>query len=980
MEELVAGLNNEQLEAVTYNENSVLRVIAGPGTGKTKVLTARFCHLVIKKKIHPLRIIMTTFTKKAANEIKQRLQPIMREFGISTEGLLIGTFHSIFARVLHQWGHLINLPKNWSIAKKDDIISILKSIIEEAPENIRTLFNADFNLNDEKCNARLLLSLISDVKASGILPAEYGELKNHKASLLYCYNRLQELLLSEMLLDFDDILLYGKLLMKNHNVWKHICHVLVDEFQDTNDLQLDLIYLLARVNPNACNGFTVVGDPDQSIYAFRFASANNFNKVIEMSPIHHATVSLVENYRSAQSILDLSETVICQQKTHRIVRDPLRGQFNHNVKPFYFSFRRMDTFEGNTEANGIAREIIYLIALGKVYSYSDIAILLRTRRQFDDIEKSLIHYRIPYTIVNAKKIWEKKECAVFLDFLRLLTQEFCSLGLLRCLDFSAKGVGSVTLKRLKLALDQTSTLPTLAALESFNRKCNAKNKIANEGIQKFLDLIERCRRICVRSSSYDDLKELFQVIYSGLGFSTLISGKNWETDTPFEKYCDQSDFEKHLMKTPALYTVYQNFVNFKTTGSDENIEIIEDEQTSPKLRFQIFNPSQFDMLEVLRLFSKSVSLYSSEAETPGNSESKSKNECVTISTIHAAKGLEWAVCFIPSINEGLIPFEDKSLAQGIEDIEELSHTNLVVRDSINLEVSTEGIIRENLRHQLSMKEKIEDNISEERRIFFVALTRAKHLLYLSSSGKKSRFLSSCQKNYSLHNEMYESEHTVKKFYEALGKQYIQHDSISLSTLFNDYQKFQKLKKEVMIWNGNEIPLHLPVNYGNNIKPTNMIKKSTFLTTASQLLETSGHVKGKFWGEKVSGSSSKIASPYRYGTKITKSSGNDAKKRKRILTDFFNVSKGARTEPIQPSKILESLENTESPKTLAETNNEYRSNKLPTKNNCAIIPGKIGPKKSFAPSYTPIRNNSKRRTKIAAYSDLSTQGSQSSRES
>ncbi|CDO96063.1 unnamed protein product [Kluyveromyces dobzhanskii CBS 2104] len=951
MEELINGLNDRQRQAVTHREDDVLQVLAGPGTGKTKVLTARFAYLVIVKKIHPLRIIMTTFTRKAANEIKERLKPLLLQAGISSNGLLIGTFHSICVRLLRQAGHLINIPKNWSIARNEDINIILKALLEEAPVDIFVSSEFCTELGDTKKNTSFLRKKISDLKAQGLTPDSYQKDSTHDSAILFFYEHLQKALLSEALLDFDDILLYSKALLTQQRVWSFVRHVLVDEYQDTNDLQLDLIYLLARGKRDTCSGITVVGDADQSIYGFRFVSSDNFNKLIERCPVECAQISLVDNYRSAQTLLDFSEKVITQQKKNRIKRDPLKAQFNHNIKPFYSYIQRSDAFE-NTEASSVAHEILYLKSLPNLFAYSDVAILLRTRRQAYDLEKAFIKNCIPYRIVNAKGIWEKKESGIFLDYLRIISQESCVLAILRCLEFSSKGIGATTIKKIRSFFDKNPNTNSLDVLKLLCKSNDPKIEKISEALRNFVNGIERLRLQCKRCQSYEGLKDIFVDVYV---FGKLHSVLRISDET-IQEQLKENSLQKFIeSEHPTMFKVLEMFTEYRLSKNDEDMIIEENDNDSTELTVirEGLSDCNPDFFEVITFFTKSISLYSGEDEKTGENSTQLINEHrerVTLSTIHAAKGLEWPVVFIPSIQQGLIPFTDKSAQQRLEDLAEVRRGNKDDDEFGSSSIDANDSLYTNKQFkekELDIMDDLETVLNEERRIFFVALTRAKNLLYLSSSGKKSIFLENCEHLYS-NNVLFNNPQSIAKFYRYMNKTLNETTSkFSLSSLCQDYQKYKTSKASSFIWNGNCVQLHSKFDFTNNTAAICSPELSSSFESAGSLLKTSQSFTKNNHNSKNINVLKRNYRPAPSGTiggsKVT------IKPRKRITIDILS-KKPVKSTLSKPPKEVQSdifLEQ-DLPNHLRSTGKINR-----------ITNSVADQKKSFAPAYTPVRNNSKR---------------------
>nr|CAI6768992.1 CBM_HP1_G0024580.mRNA.1.CDS.1 [Saccharomyces cerevisiae] len=842
---LVSQLNTQQRAAALFDYTRGLQVIAGPGTGKTKVLTSRVAYLILHHHIHPRDIIVTTFTNKAANEMKERLQEMLRGAGVNISELLIGTFHSICLKILYRFGHLVDLQKDWRIIDEKEIDVILDDMIEKVPDQIRdyassitrkvNLCMPSKNGDEWTIHPKLIKKQISKLKSNAILPEEYILDSNHDAALGYFYQIYQSELSKKNTLDFDDLLMYTFRLLTRVRVLSNIKHVLVDEFQDTNGIQLDLMFLFAKGNHHLSRGMTIVGDPDQSIYAFRNALAHNFLEMGRKCPIEYSTIILVENYRSSQKILNTSEILITQQNKGRQNRAPLRAQFDLDFPPVYMNFPAYFL-----EAPSLVRELLYLKALPNLFTFNDFAILVRQRRQIKRIESALIEHRIPYKIIRGHSFWDSKETRAMLNLLKLIFSPNDKHAILASLLYPARGLGPATGEKIKNALD---TLATDVSCFQILKDISSKKimlDIPTKGrsvIADFISMIENCQ-LLLQSTLLGGLSDLFDKLYelSGLKYEYLYKDGKKKNDQ-LEK--SEPNLLNARHKNIELLKNYFLALLSKSESSDkeknEAIKAATDE--AEPIENKVITPKEY-----LRNFFNSLSLHSDaaeEEESESNKDAKikrEKNGFVTISTIHGAKGLEWPVVFIPGCEEGIIPcvFNDDKKDESEEDEEE---------------------DQENSKKDASPKKtrvlSVEDSIDEERRMFFVAQTRAKYLLYLSNTVTvedvdrpriASRFLTTdLIKAMSDSQKLFESTNSIKKLYRILNKKPPAEDDklFSLDQLRKDYNQFIENRRERMIWQG----IQMNDVYGIQLSRNKLLGSvSDFTSAADQLrLETQNSI-------------------------------------------------------------------------------------------------------------------------------------------
>lgn len=804
---IISQLNAQQQAAALYDHTKGLQVIAGPGTGKTKVLTSRVAYLILHHHMHPRDIIVTTFTNKAANEMKERLQEMLRGTDVNVSELLIGTFHSICLKILYRFGQLVDLQKDWRIIDEKEIDIILDDMVEKVPDQIRdyaSSISRKVNLCMPKKNGdewsihpKQIKKQISRLKSNAILPEEYIVDSNHDAALAYFYQIYQSELSKRNTLDFDDLLMYTFRLLTRERVLSNVKHVLVDEFQDTNGIQLDLMFLFAKGNHHLSRGMTIVGDPDQSIYAFRNALAHNFLEMGRKCPIEYSTIVLVENYRSSQKILNTSEILITQQNKGRQNRAPLRAQFDLDFPPVYMNFPAYFL-----EAPSLVRELLYLKALPNLFTFNDFAILVRQRRQIKRIENVLIEHRIPYKIIRGHTFWDSKETRAMLNLLKLIFSPNDKHAILASLLYPARGLGPATGEKIKNALDTLATdVSCFQILKDISNK-KITLDIPTKGrsvVADFISMIENCQ-LLLDSTLLGGLTDIFDKLYelSGLKYEYLYKDGKKKTEQ-LEKSEPNLLNVRHknieLLKNYFLAVINKSEASDKEKSESPNAKSdsedpVEDKDITPK--------------EYLRNFFNSLSLHSDAAEEEESESNKSarmnreKNGFVTISTIHGAKGLEWPVVFIPGCEEGIIPcvFNDDKKDESEEDEEDESDNG-----------------KKDTSPKKSKICSVEDSIDEERRMFFVAQTRAKYLLYLSNTttaedGDRpriaSRFLTTeLVKAMSDSQKLFESTSNIKKLYRILNKKPpAQNDKLfSLDQLQKDYNRFIENRRERMIWQG-----------------------------------------------------------------------------------------------------------------------------------------------------------------------------------
>ncbi|MCX7987233.1 MAG: UvrD-helicase domain-containing protein [Bacteroidales bacterium] len=630
MESILEQLNPVQREAVLYDKGPQM-VIAGAGSGKTRVLTYKIAYL-IHKGISPRKILALTFTNKAANEMKERIgQLVGQEYA---KNLWMGTFHSIFARILRTEAQLLGYSSNYSIYDTTDSRSVLKSVIKE------------LNLNPDQYKPNEVQARISRAKNDLITVSNY----QHNAAILE-RDRIQNVpQMAEIYrlytlrckkadaMDFDDLLLNTNVLFRDFpetlEKYQHFFeYILVDEYQDTNFAQYYIVKKLAQKHQQIC----VVGDDAQSIYAFRGARIENILNFKNDYP-QHALFKLEENYRSTQMIVNAANSVIAKNK----------GQIPKQVYSNKETGEPIKIVELNTdheEGHFVAGEIMN-ISLSFQIPYQRFAVLYRTNSQSRIFEEALRKRNIPYRIYGSMSFYQRKEIKDLMSYLRLIENVKDDEALKRIINYPTRGIGETTLEKIELSASQyqVSMWEVIQKPSEFGLQLNT-NTIGK--INGFIQLIEELRTFSSTNDAYEVASEV-------LNRSGILN--DLKSDTSYENISRLENIEE-------LLNSIKDFVE-QNKQENGNISLAE--------------------------YLGTVSLLT-DTETDED-EDKDK---VSLMTIHAAKGLEYDYVFIAGMEEGLFP-----------------SNMLLGRD---------------------------DEIEEERRLFYVAITRAKKRVLISYARNRYRW-------------------------------------------------------------------------------------------------------------------------------------------------------------------------------------------------------------------------------------------------
>jgi DNA helicase-2/ATP-dependent DNA helicase PcrA len=462
---LLEGLNPAQYEAVTHGEGPLL-VVAGAGSGKTRVLTHRIAHLIDAHRVSPFQVLAITFTNKAAGEMKER---IGRLVGPVAEKMWVSTFHSACVRILRRDAQRLGYPSAFTIYDQADAVRLTGYVVR------------DLGLDPKRFPPRSVHAAISAAKNEGVDPAEYVERAAviHERRIADVYTEYQSRLRRAGAMDFDDLLgVTVELLRREPEVLEHyrrrFAHVLVDEYQDTNPVQNDLVMLLGEEHRNVC----VVGDLDQSIYAFRGADMRNLLEFESVFP--DATVIVLEqNYRSTQTILDAANAVIA----HNVGRKPKDLWTDTGAGERIVRFCGEDEAD---EAQWVAHRISSLHAGGDL-RWSDMAVFYRTNAQSRVLEEHFLRAGIPYRVVGGTRFYDRREVKDALAYLKAVANPTDEVSVKRVLNVPKRGVGDQTVGRL----DAYARAHGLSFLDALRRWDDAGvSARAARGIEGFLTLLD----------------------------------------------------------------------------------------------------------------------------------------------------------------------------------------------------------------------------------------------------------------------------------------------------------------------------------------------------------------------------------------------------------------------------------------------------------------------------------------------------------
>ena len=668
MKDFLNNLNNSQLESTLQMDGPMI-VIAGAGSGKTRVLTYKIAYLMTEG-VDPFNILALTFTNKAAKEMKERIATIV---GNEAKNLWMGTFHSVFARILRTEAHKIGYTSNFTIYDSDDSQKLVSRIIKE------------FNLDKDQYKYKSIFSRISSMKNSFITPNNYlnneelllSDKISNRSKFYQIYHEYVERCFKAGAMDFDDLLLktnellnsYPDTLSKYQNIFKYI---LVDEYQDTNHSQ----YLIIRALSDKFQNICVVGDDAQSIYSFRGANINNilnFQKDFPDSKIFR----LEQNYRSTKNIVNAANSLI-ENNQKRLKKNV----WTENESGEKISVNKLltDGEEGRFVASSIFEN-----KMQSQLQNSDFAILYRTNAQSRSFEDALRKKNISYRVYGGLSFYQRKEIKDVLAYLRLLINPDDEQAFKRIINFPARGIGQTTLNKIAVEA-KNSSVSDYIFIKDLLKSSEILNNSTKNKLLDFVIMIESIKNKI--------------------------------------EHADVFDITKEVLKQSGLYNLYKNDESLEGINRIQNIE-------------ELLNGIK-DFVENNEKSQASVSSFLQDVALATDQDNDTNdNNKVSLMTVHLAKGLEFPYVYIVGLEENLFP------------------------SAMNLNSRTE--------------------LEEERRLFYVALTRAEKKIYLSYVLSRYRW-----------GKPVDSEKS--RFIDEIKEEYLQNNVIqrSISKDFSQKSQFNKV--------------------------------------------------------------------------------------------------------------------------------------------------------------------------------------------
>ena len=521
------NLNDAQKEAVTHLDGPLL-IVAGAGSGKTKVLTSRIAHIIAEQKAFPNQILSVTFTNKAAKEMQNRVSKIL---GAGATGLSwLGTFHSICAKLLRKHASAVNLNSNFTIIDTDDQIRLIKNICKAE------------NIDIKQLAPRYVLAIIDRWKNKGQYPNEVtiNQKDIYEKTILPVYKIYQQKLTDLNVCDFGDLILHTvKILEKNDDIReiysRNFKYILVDEYQDTNYIQSRWLNLLAQKNKNLC----CVGDDDQSIYSWRGAEIKNF---LEFDQIYENTkvIRLEQNYRSSQNILSVASNLIANNQNR--VGKTLTTNMEEGELVKLNCFKN-----GKDEAIGVSDEIEK--KLRKKYSYNNIAILVRAIFQTREFEERFLKIGMPYRILGGTKFYERSEIKDCVAYLRLVHQEKDDLAFERIVNNPKRSIGDTTLKTVHEFAKKNNFSLEVSSIKMIEQNLiKPKTKI---GLSFFLNSLNKWRNDLTGKNTGH--VKLLQIILDESGYSAMLKNK---------KDVDNENRLENIKELLSAMKEFENLENF----------------------------------------------------------------------------------------------------------------------------------------------------------------------------------------------------------------------------------------------------------------------------------------------------------------------------------------------------------------------------------------------------------------------------------
>ena len=676
---LLQGLNNEQAAAVTLPQAHAL-ILAGAGSGKTRVLTTRIAWLMQTGQVSPGGILAVTFTNKAAKEMLTRLSAMLP---VSVRGMWVGTFHGLCNRFLRAHWKLANLPQSFQILDTQDQLSAIKRLSKQ------------FNVDDERFPPKETMRFIAGCKEDGLRPKDVVARDPDDRKRVELYELYEAQCQREGVVDFGELMLRSyELLRDNDPLREHyrrrFQHILVDEFQDTNKLQYAWLKQLAGPVDQGGGAILAVGDDDQSIYAFRGARVGNMADFVREYNVTHQ-IKLEQNYRSFSNILDSANHLISHNK----------GRLGKNLHTTQGAGEPVRVYESPTdfaEAQWMVEEMKQLLRDGQngdgangVQHRSEIAVLYRSNAQSRVIETALFNAAMPYRVYGGLRFFERAEIKHALAYLRLLENPRDDTSFMRVVNFPPRGIGARSIEQL-----QDASRAMGCAMSDAVTAVAGK---AGANLSAFVAKIDVLRE----QTQGQNLRQIIELLLDHSGLIAHYQGEREGQDrienlqelvNAAESFVTQEGFRRDAVALPI----------------DEHCQPVATDGNTPATPQTMINADTGETLSPLAAFLTHAALES------GDNQAQAGQDAIQLMTVHASKGLEFDCVFITGMEEGLFP------------------------------------------HENSMNDF--DGLEEERRLMYVAITRARKRLYLSHS--QTRMLHG-QTRYNLKSRFFEElpEHTMK---------------------------------------------------------------------------------------------------------------------------------------------------------------------------------------------------------------------------
>ncbi|MGL4338723.1 MAG: DNA helicase PcrA [Turicibacter sp.] len=632
MSNLLDKMNPEQKQAIMTTEGPLL-VMAGAGSGKTRVLTHRIAYLMAEKMVSPWNILAITFTNKAAREMKERVENLAGDRG---KEVWISTFHSMCVRILRRDIDLIGYDLSFGILDDADQLSVIKSVME------------DLNLDPKRQSPKYFLSQISNAKNELKTPRDLVR-EQENEDVIKVYEKYQEKLFKNNRVDFDDLLMLTvHLFEKEPDVLtfyqNKFQYIHIDEYQDTNGAQYQIVKLLAQKFKNVC----VVGDSDQSIYSWRGANIENI-LTFENDYPNAKVILLEQNYRSKQTILSAANNVI----TNNLGRIDKKLWSERGDGELIEYYRAND---GDVEAGYIAQKIKMLARDDR--ELHEFAVLYRTNAQSRSIEQALLRENLPYRLIGGTSFFKRKEIKDLMAYLRLLCNPDDDLSFLRVVNEPKRGIGATSVDKL-INLANETELSLMATIH------DAVGVVPKGTLNKMIEFRETIYKMRMQINE-KTLIELIDMVLENTGYLEMLQNEN----------------------TIESHSRIDNLEEFKSMShkfeEQDLMEILAEEESDE-------TPDDLTTMTKLTIMLNDLML-----QTDTETEEEANESKITLMTIHAAKGLEFPVVFICGFEDGIFPLRSA------------------------LEIAG-------------------DELEEERRLAYVAITRAEDLLYITNSESRYQY-------------------------------------------------------------------------------------------------------------------------------------------------------------------------------------------------------------------------------------------------